>query len=219
MLDEVKVKSYGYSFQNMKFKEEILSMEEQAKLFDWVELMVYRKMPQEYENFLYSFLLMRGVRKSFPEESVSLFHLIKEDVGESERNRLYQEYLSTDEWEAFRKKENERREQIKKDRRQEELQTFRKQICADIQSSQDMYGIQDVIARHLSHLYSEREKAEICLELLDSYLGKDCKVKKRTAGKLADHIVDLFDHGALEWKTVQEIINKMEVVADECGKD
>ena len=85
--------------------------------------------------------------------------------------------------------------------------------------SQDMYGIQDAIARHLSRLYSEREKAEICLELLDSYLEKDCKVKKRTAGRLADHIVDLFAHGALEWKTVQEIINKMEVVADECGKD
>ena len=82
-----------------------------------------------------------------------------------------------------------------------------------------MYGIQDAIARHLSRLYSEREKAEICLELLDSYLEKDCKVKKRTAGRLADHIVDLFAHGALEWKTVQEIINKMEVVADECGKD
>ena len=67
--------------------------------------------------------------------------------------------------------------------------------------------IQDAIARHLSRLYSEREKAEICLELLDSYLEKDCKVKKRTAGRLADHIVDLFAHGALEWKTVQEIIN------------
>ena len=219
VLDAVKVQSYGYRFQNMKFKEEILSVEEQAKLFDWVELMVYREMPQEYEKFLYNFLLMYGVRKSFPEDSVSLFHFIKEDVGESERNRLYREYFSTDEWEAFRKKENERREQIKKERRQEELQTFRKQICADIQSSQDMYGIQDAIARHLSRLYSEREKAEICLELLDSYLEKDCKVKKRTAGRLADHIVDLFAHGALEWKTVQEIINKMEVVADECGKD
>ena len=51
-----------------------------------VELMVYREMPQEYEKFLYNFLLMYGVRKSFPEDSVSLFHFIKEDVGESERN-------------------------------------------------------------------------------------------------------------------------------------
>ena len=120
VLDAVKVQSYGYRFQNMKFKEEILSVEEQAKLFDWVELMVYREMPQEYEKFLYNFLLMYGVRKSFPEDSVSLFHFIKEDVGESERNRLYREYFSTDEWEAFRKKENERREQIKKERRQED---------------------------------------------------------------------------------------------------
>lgn len=177
--------------------------------------MVYREMPQEYENFLYSFLLMRGVRKSFPEDSVSLFHLIKEDVGESKRNRLYQDYLSADEWEAFQKKENEKREQIKKERRQEELQTFRKQVYADIQESQDMYGIQDSIAKHLSYLYSDWEKAEVCLELLDSYLGKDCKVKKRTAGRLAGHIVDLFTRGALKWKTVQKIINKMEVVTDE----
>ena len=219
VLNAVNVQSYGYSFQNMKFKEDVLSMEEQAKLFDWVELMVYRKMPQEYEKFLYSFLLMRGVRKSFPEESVSLFHLIKEDVDKSERNRLYQEYLSVDEWEAFRKKESERREQIKKERRQEELQAFREQICTDIQLSEDMYGIQDTIARHLSRLYFDKEKAEVCLELLDSYLGKDCKVKKRTAGRLADHIVDLFTHGELEWKTVQDIINKMEVVTDECGND
>lgn len=215
VLDAVKAQRYGYHFQNMTFKEEILSMEEQAKLFDWVELMVYREMPQEYENFLYSFLLMRGVRKSFPEDSVSLFHLIKEDVGESKRNRLYQDYLSADEWEAFQKKENEKREQIKKERRQEELQTFRKQVYADIQESQDMYGIQDSIAKHLSYLYSDWEKAEVCLELLDSYLGKDCKVKKRTAGRLAGHIVDLFTRGALKWKTVQKIINKMEVVTDE----
>lgn len=216
VLDAVKAQRYGYHFQNMNFKEEILSMEEQAKLFDWVELMVYREMPQEYEDFLCNFLLMRGVRKSFPKDSVSLFHLIKEDVGKRERRWLYQDYLSADEWESFQKEENERKEQIKKERRQEELQAFRDQICADIQASKDMYGIQDSIAKHLSHLYSDREKAEVCLELLNSYLGKDRKVKKRTAGKLADRIVDLFTYGVVEWKTVQDIINKMEVVIDEC---
>lgn len=215
VLDAVKVQRYGYHFQNMTFKEEILSMEEQAKLFDWVELMVYREMPQEYEDFLYSFLLMRGVRKNFPSDSVSLFHLVKEYVDEWKRNRLYQDYLSADEWEIFQKEENERKEQLKKERRQEELQAFRDQICADVQSSQDMYGIQDTIAKYLSRLYFDKEKAEVCIEQLEGYLEKDCQVKKGTAGRLADSIVELFTRGALGWKTVQNIINKMEVVTDE----
>ena len=215
VLDAVNAQRYGYHFQNMNFKEEILSMEEQAKLFDWVELMVYREMPQEYEDFLYNFLLMRGVRKNFPADSVSLFHIVREDVSERARNRLYQEYLSADEWEIFRTEENVRKEQIEKIRQQEELQVFREQICADIQLSQDMYGIQAAIAKRLSKLYSDKEKAEVCIELLDSYLEKDCQVKKGTAGSLADSIVDLFTRGLLEWKTVQNIINKMEVITDE----
>ena len=215
VLDAVKIQNYGYYFQRMSFKEELLSMEEQAKLFDWVELMVYRQMPKEYENFLYSFLLMKDVRKNFPTDSVSLFHLVKEDVTGPERNRLYQAYLPTSEWEAFQKEENERKERIKREQQQEERRAFYEKVCSDIRAAQDMHEIQGIIAQQLSEAYFDEEKSLICIELLDSSLDRECRVKKGTAGKLADYIVHMFARGALEWKAAQNIINKMEVITDE----
>ena len=117
------VNIYGDNVSGFSFSFPFLSPEEQKVVFNWVEQIVYKKIPEKYSEFLYGFLMNDSIRKLFPVESVELFKAIRENkniVDSSyKRKALCKKYYSEDEWDAYEEMEK-KQEEIQ---RQQDLQS------------------------------------------------------------------------------------------------
>lgn len=203
----------------LDFKENILSYQEQERLFSWVEQMVYKEIPDSYDIFLYHFLMQDNAQKISPEGSVALFHMIKDDIEECLRNKLYYKYYSASEWECYQKRVSEQKEKERKQMIERKAQMCRGKINSDIQSAQKSSEIYEILWKYLNSFGSSEVEIQVCLEFLEQYIKSGNRMNKKQAGNIADRVVTIFRFGDIEWSRVKEIIGRMEVIAGECGED
>lgn len=222
VLKAVNLCIYNNYFQNMDLKEDILTVDEQAKLFDWVEQEVYRKLPEHYEEFLYKFLMRTTTKNNYPEESMELFYMIKDSVSQSERYSLCQKYYTEKEWKEFMENEERKIAKQKQEEKNQELKAYMDKIRKDIQESDQSGEVFDkIVSSFPRYEYGswKEEKAVICLKLLDEYMKPKGYMKKKTIAKLAELLFHRFEYGKMELGEVLGILGRTEVICDESTED
>lgn len=221
--DVIKETSYYYGrehIQRLDFKENFLSLDEQRKLFQWVEQMLYREYPNQYEEFLYSFLTDDLAKRLFPEQSKELFLVIRDTMDDgSQKQRLCRQYYTDEEWEVYRNEERRRDEEKKRKEKQESLRRCREEMEQEISTAKDYYEVYDMLSKRFSKLRWSDDKFFVCLNLFRDNMKICAKIGKKAAGTIAECIVDEFRFNRLAWCEVQEIISKMEVVHDGNSED
>lgn len=219
VLNAVGIESYSRCFRYLNFKENILTAMEQTKLFDWVEQEVYKKVPDQYDRFLYTFLMMDTAKKIFPEESRELFYMIKEDVSETEKYSLCQKYYTESEWNVFQENEKKRKEEQKRKQKQAELEEYKEEVYKELQGAGKESEVIEKITERMPGYSWEGEKAAVCLELLKEHLRPVGYAKRNTIARLAEKLFRRFEYKKIELKEVLDILGKMEVTDDESTED
>lgn len=224
VLDDVIIESSGYYrshyIQRLDFKEEFLSLDEQRKLFVWVEQTLYRERPSQYEDFLYSFLTDDSAKRLFPEQSKELFFVIRDTMDDGpQKQQLCRQYYTDEEWEAYQNEVKRRDEEKKQKQKQESLRICREAIGQELSTAKDHYEVYDMFSKRFSQLRWSNDEFFVCLDIFMDNMEICAKIGKKAAGTIAESIVDEFRYGKLEWCKVQEIISKMEVVDDGNSED
>lgn len=205
----------GY-IQKLDFKEQFLSIDEQRKLFQWVEQTLYRERPEQYESFLYAFLEDGSAKRLFPEQCRDLFLAVMETMEDGGRKqRLCRQYYTDDEWEAYQAEEKQRNEDKRQKEKMEALERCRASIEQELSAAGDHYDACDILAKRLSKLRWKGDEFLVCLNIFREQMEICPKIGKKAANSVADSVVDEFGYNRLDWSVVQEIIGKMEVVADD----
>ncbi len=224
ILDDVIIETSGYyrgrCIQRLDFKEGILSLDEQRKLFVWVEQTLYRERPSQYEDFLYSFLTDDLAKRLFPEQSKELFFVIRDTMDDGpQKQRLCRQYYTDEEWEVYRNEEKRRDEEKKRKEKQESLRRCREEMEQELSTVKDHYEVYNMLSKRFSKLRWNFDEFFVCLNMFKDNMKICAKIGKKAAGALAESIIDEFGFGKLEWREVQEIISKMEVVDDGNSED
>lgn len=224
ILDDVIIETSGYyrghCIQRLDFKEGILSLDEQRKLFVWVEQALYRERPSQYEDFFYAFLTDDLAKRLFPEQSKELFFAIRDTMDDGpQKQRLCRQYYTDEEWEIYRNEEKQRDEEKKRKDKQESLRRCREEMEQEISTAKDCYEVYDMLSKRFSKLRWSDDKFFVCLNLFRDNMKICAKIGKKAAGTIAECIVDEFRFNRLAWCEVQEIISKMEVVHDGNSED
>ncbi len=224
VLDDVIIESSGYYrshyIQRLDFKEKYLSLDEQRKLFVWVEQILYRERPSQYEDFLYSFLTDDSAKRLFPKQSKELFFVIRDTMEDGpQKQQLCRHYYTDEEWEAYQNEEKRRDEEKKRKEKQESLRICREEIGQELSTAKDYYEVYDMLSKRFSQLRWSCDEFFVCLNIFKDNMKICAKIGKKAAGIIAESIVDKFRFGKLEWCEVQEIISKMEVVDDGNSED
>lgn len=205
----------GY-IQRLDFKEEFLSIDEQRKLFQWVEQAFYREHPEQYESFLYTFLEDSSAKRLFPEQCKELFLAVMDTMEDGGRKqRLCRQYYTDEEWEAYQDEEKRRNEEKKQKERKEALGRCREDIKQALSTAGDHYEACEILAKRLSELRWKGDEFLICLNIFKEQMEICSKISKKAANRVAESVVDEFGYNRLDWSVVQEIIGKMEVVVDD----
>lgn len=205
----------GY-IQRLDFKEQFLSIDEQRKLFQWVEQTFYRERPEQYEGFLCSFLEDGSAKRLFPAQCKELFLGIKDIMDDGTRKqRLCRQYYTDEEWEAYRDEEKRRNEERERKEKQEALCRCREGIEQAISTAGDHYEACDILAKRLSELRWKGDEFLVCLNIFRDQMKTCSKIRKKAANRVAESVVNEFGYNRLDWSVVQEIISKMEVVIDD----
>lgn len=224
VLDDVIIESSGYyrgrCIQRLDFKEGILSLDEQRKLFVWVEQTLYRERPSQYEDFLYSFLTDDLAKRLFPEQSKELFFVIRDTMDDGpQKQRLCRQYYTDEEWEAYQNEEKRRGEEKKRKEKQESLRICWEEIGQELSTAKDHFEVYDMLSKRFSKLRWNYYEFFVCLNIFKDNMKICTKIGKKAAGTIAESIIDEFRYGKLEWCEVQEIISKIEVVDDGNSED
>ena len=224
ILDDVIIEFSGYYssryIQRLDFKEKFLSLDEQRKLFVWVEQTLYRERPSQYENFLYTFLTDDSAKRLFPEQSKELFFVIRDTMDEGpQKQRLCRQYYTDEEWEEYRNEEKRRDEEKKRKEKQESLRICREAMEQELSTAKDHYEVYNMLSRRFSKLRWNYDEFFVCLSIFKDNMKICAKIGKKAAGTIAESVIDEFRFGKLEWCEVQEIIGKMEVVDDGNSED
>ncbi len=221
---DVVVETSRYSqsayIQKLDFKEQFLSIDEQRKLFQWVEQTLYRERPDKYESFLYVFLEDGSAKRLFPGQCKELFLEIKDTIGDRfQRQRLCKEYYTDEEWEAYQNEEKRRDEEKKQKEKRETLSRCKDEIEQALSTASDHYEACDILSKHLLELRWSTDEFLVCLNIFKDQMKVCAKIGKKAAGKAAESIINEFCRDKLDWGEVQEIISKMEVVDDGNSED
>lgn len=224
VLDDVIIESSGYYrshyIQRLDFKEKFLSLDEQRKLFVWVEQALYRERPSQYEDFLYSFLTDDSAKRLFPEHSKELFFVIRDTMDDGpQKQQLCRQYYSDEEWEAYQNEVKRRDEEKKRKEKQESLRICREAIGQELSTARDHYEVYDMLSKSLYKLRWKDDEFFVCLNIFKDNMKICAKIGKKAACSISESIVNEFRFGKLEWCEVQEIISKMEVVDDGNSED
>ena len=220
ILDDVVVETSNYYqgsyIQRLDFKERFLSIDEQRKLFQWVEQALYRECPEKYESFLYTFLEDGSAKRLFPEQCKELFLEIKDTMDDGNRKqRLCRQYYTDEEWEAYQDEERRRKEEKKQKEKQEALSRCREGIEQALSTAGDHYEACDILSKRLSELRWKSDEFLVCLSIFRDQMETCPKIGKKAAKRVAESVVNEFGYNGLAWSVVQEIISKMEVVIDD----
>lgn len=224
ILDDVVVEDSHYYqsdyIQKLDFKEQFLSIDEQRKLFQWVEQTLYRERPGQYENFLYTFLEDGSAERLFPEQCKELFLELKDTMNDRFRQqRLCKHYYTDEEWEAYQDEERRRDEEKKQKEKQEALSRCEEDIKQALLTASDHYEACDILSKRLLELRWRADEFSVCLNMFKEQIKICAKIEKKAAGKIVESIIDEFRSNKLDWSEVQEIISKMEVVKDGDSED
>ena len=219
LLDDV-AETYRYSrggyIQKLDFKEQFLSLDEQRKLFQWVEQTYYRERPAQYESFLYTFLEDGSAKRLFPEQCKELFLAIMDTMDDGgQKQRLCRQYYTDEEWEAYQNEERRRNEEKKQKEKQEALSRCREDIEQALSAAGNHYEACDILSERLSKLRWKSDEFLVCLNIFREQIKTCSKIRKKAANRVAESVVDEFGYNKLDWSVVQEIISKMEVVVDD----
>ena len=215
----------GNNVSGFSFSFPFLSPEEKKAVFHWVEQIVYKKIPEKYNEFLYWFLMNDSARKMFPVESEALFRLIRENENildkPYKRYDLCKKYYSEDEWDAFQKMEKEKAEM----QRRQDLQSRIDEMNACLQEAADasadnseMYKkMMDIITGY-SHYSDEQLNAGIAFfeKQIDE---KGSCVNRKCMDAVLDSLHLFFCWRNLDWNIIKRILMKVEVVEDEPAKN
>lgn len=220
ILDDVVVETSRYYqggyIQQLDFKEQFLSIDEQRKLFQWVEQTLYRERPEQYENFLYTFLENGSAKRLFPEQCKELFLEMKDTMNDkSRKQRLCKQYYTDEEWEAYQNEERRQNEEKKQKEKQETLSRCKEDIKQALSTASDHYEACDILSKRLSGLRWRTDEFLVCLNIFKDQMKTCSKIRKKAANRVAESIIDEFGYNKLEWSVVQDIISKMEVVVDD----
>ncbi|MDD3362668.1 MAG: hypothetical protein PHW34_13450 [Hespellia sp.] len=221
VFDAVGIRTYNPYFKTIDFHESTLSLDEQRKLFDWIEQMVYWKMPERYEDFLCSFLLKDSAKIIFPEESKSLFYELKDSIENTAiRNSLCRIYFTEEEWQAYQKQEKEKQKELERLDKQKELETYRNKVEEELNAAEDRSDEMIRLASFFPTYYSRNiDEFFFCLQLLEQKLDESAEIVKKAASKIMESILYQFKHGRINWTSVQKLISKMEVIEYESTED
>lgn len=224
ILDDVIIETSGYygrrNIQRLDFKEKFLSLDEQRELFQWVEQILYKECPTQYEDFIDSFLMDDSAKRLFPEQCKELFFEIRDTMDDGpQKQRLCRQYYTDEEWEAYKNEEKRRDEEKKRKEKQESLLRCRKEMEQEFSTAKDHYEVYDMLSKRFSKLRWNYDEFFVCLNIFKDNMKICAKIGKKPAGTIAECIVDEFRFGKLEWYEVQEIISKMEVVDDGNSED
>lgn len=223
VLEAVGISTYGKYFERFSVNKKFLTEGEEKILFDWTEQLVYREMPKEYKDFLYHCILQEEIRRLFPEESKKLFLMIKETLEEDsqEAQRLYRQVYTKEEWDKYYEAYKQRQEETKRNEKEGLLADYKNSIYQKISSAVGPLEVYSEIAEKCPPYYSEPEKCDVWLKILMERLQKmDARqMKVSDAQKIVESIIKQFGQKRLDWKLVQWIIEKMEVVEDESGEN
>lgn len=217
--------SYGYYGEREYFWKNLdfLDKEESTKLFFWAEEYFYKKKPEYYNDFLYAFIKNKAQILLSAEDGRVLMDVIIDTLPkESSRiNELRELFYEPEEWEAYQLQEKERKKKEDEEARRNKRIKWNEELMADLQNVGAETGKCLLIGKKLREVkYGDRSKRKLYCEILVQELQKErILAPKEEIVELAEELVSLLEYDFLDWKSFREIIENMEVSADESTVD
>lgn len=196
-----------------------LDKEESVKLFMWAEEYFYKMKPEHYNDFLYEFLKKVAPDLLPAEEGRALMETIINAAPAKpyEMDELRKIYFEPEEWDAYRMREQERKEKEKEEARRNEMEEWQKAVLAELDATGSEREKCVVFSKKLRETrYGDEDKRTVCLVLLEQRLQKGkIHAEEKELAELAEELVSMVEYGSLGWKRFQEMINNMEVSENE----
>ncbi len=217
--------SYGYYREREYFWKNLdfLDKEESTKLFFWAEEYFYKKKPEYYNDFLYAFIKNKAQILLSAEDGRALMDVIIDTLPkESSRiNELRELFYEPEEWEAYQLQEKERKKKEDEEARRNKMIKWNEELMAELQNVGAETGKCLLIGKKLREVkYGDKSKRKLYCEILVQELQKErILAPKEEIVELAEELVSLLEYDFLDWKSFREIIENMEVSADESTVD
>lgn len=196
-----------------------LDKEESVKLFMWAEEYFYKMKPEHYNDFLYEFLKKVAPDLLPAEEGRALMETIINAAPAKpyEMDELRKIYYEPEEWDAYRMREQERKEKEKEEARRNEIEKWRKEVLAELDAAGTEMEKCAVFSKKLNDTrYGDKDKRKVCLELFEQRLQKGkIYAEKKELVSLAEELVSMVEYDLLDWKGFQGMIKNMEVSENE----
>lgn len=219
VLETADIKKYDNYFKDFRLRKNFLSIEENRKLFNWIEQTVYRELPEKYEDFLYYCLLQEEIRELFPVESRELFLLVGENLekGSMQERQLYRKFCTDKEWREYQEDIEKYKEEKMRKKKEDALAAYKNGIYQKIENTQCHTAIYDVLTETGQRYYWKTEEFNIWFGILEEILAKEDMriIERKTAVKLIEQILGQFGLQKISWDKVQWIISNLEVIEDE----
>lgn len=217
--------SYGYYGSREYFWKNLdfLDKEESTKLFFWAEEYFYKKKPEYYNDFLYTFIKNKARILLPAEDGRALMDVIIDTLPkESSRiNELRELFYEPEEWEAYQLQEKERKKKEDEEARRNKRKKWNEELTTELKNLGAETGKCLLIGKKLREVrYGDKGKRKFYCEILVQELQKEkILAPKEEIVELAEELVSLLEFDFLDWKSFREIIENMEVSADESTVD
>lgn len=213
--------SYGCygRIENFWKNLDFLDKEESVKLFLWAEEYFYKKKPEHYNDFLYMFTKYEAQMLLSAEEGRAVMDVVIVTLPkESFRiNELRELFYDPEEWAAYQMQEKELKKKEEEEARRNERKKWREELVSELEIVGVETGKCLLIGKKLRDVrYGNRDKRKMYYEILGKELQKEriCAPKKEIV-ELVGELLPLLGGNFLDWKGFREIIDNMEVSADE----
>lgn len=200
---------------------DFLSEDEQRKMFSWACDEIYMHSPENYNVFLLNFLEKKGMDLLSKEQCRDLADMLIKTVDPNSyvvgliRNKFYEK----EELEIFAEQERIRKVEEEKRRVEEYKKRWREDLLKGMDASTGGYSL-GLLAENYNSYISAAGYHEVAYSCIHDEMEKgNHKIEHNRIGDLLHAMGTIVEHGAAGWEDVCRLINRLEVVKDEPGKN
>lgn len=213
---------YGYRdsfWQGIDF----LDQEESLQVFLWAEEYFYKMKPEYYNDFLCAFTKKKAKELLSAEDGRALMDIVINTLPEksSDINELRKLFYDPEEWESYQIEEQERKKREEEDTRRNNRKKWQEELMVELANAGTGTKRYILISEKLREVrYGNDDKRKLYWDVVGQELREsDIHSEKKGLVSLTVELLEMVRRDYFDWNVFREIINNMEVLADESTVD
>ena len=213
---------YGYRdsfWQGIDF----LDQEESLQVFLWAEEYFYKMKPEYYNDFLCAFTKKKAKELLSAEDGRALMDIVINTLPEksSDINELRKLFYDPKEWESYQIEEQERKKREEEDTRRNNRKKWQEELMVELANAGTGTKRYILISEKLREVrYGNDDKRKLYWDVVGQELREsDIHSEKKGLVSLTVELLEMVRRDYFDWNVFREIINNMEVLADESTVD